>query len=99
MCIRDRPEILPTGALLGGLRKEAAEKMGIFEGTPVYNGGHDQYCASIGAGATSAGDMLLSTGTTWVVMGIAQKPLFTDTYIAPGIHPIRGCLLYTSRCV
>lgn len=84
------PEILPTGALLGGLRKEAAEKMGLFEGTPVYNGGHDQYCASIGAGATSAGDMLLSTGTTWVVMGIAQKPLFTDTYIAPGIHPIRG---------
>ncbi len=84
------PEILPTGALLGGLRREAAEQMGLCEGTPVYNGGHDQYCASIGAGATRAGDMLLSTGTTWVVMGIAEQPLFTDTFIAPGIHPVKG---------
>ena len=84
------PEILPTGAFLGGLRRGAAEEIGLPEGTPVYNGGHDQYCASIGAGATSAGDMLLSTGTTWVVMGITRRPLFTDTFIAPGIHPIKG---------
>ena len=34
--------------------------------------------------------MLLSAGTTWVLMGIDRKPLFTDTYIAPGKHPVEG---------
>lgn len=84
------PEILPTGAKVGTLTKEAAQSMGLLEGIPVFNGAHDQYCASIGAGAVHDGDMLLSAGTTWVLMGIGTKPLFTDTYIAPGKHPVEG---------
>lgn len=84
------PEILPTGEKVGDLCKEAAEQMGVSAGIPVFNGAHDQYCASIGAGAVSAGDMLLSAGTTWVLMGIGTKPLFTKSYIAPGKHPVEG---------
>lgn len=84
------PEVLPTGAKVGTLTKEAALKMGLPEGIPVFNGAHDQYCASIGAGAVREGDMLLSAGTTWVLMGIGSKPLFTDSYIAPGKHPVEG---------
>jgi len=84
------PKIIPTGVLLGGLTGFAARETGLQVNTPVYNGAHDQYCASVGAGAIKKGDMLLSAGTTWVVMGIDDKPLFTDTYIAPGVHPISG---------
>ena len=86
----DLPRLCPTGALVGGLTDSAARKLGLVAGIPVYNGGHDQYCASIGSGAIFDGDMLLSAGTTWVVMGITEKPLFTDSFIAPGIHPIPG---------
>ncbi len=84
------PEVIPTGALVGSVSQSAASATGLLAGTPVYNGAHDQYCASIGAGAIKKGDMLLSAGTTWVVMGIDDKPLFTSTYIAPGVHPING---------
>ncbi|MCI8526267.1 MAG: hypothetical protein HFF17_10175 [Oscillospiraceae bacterium] len=84
------PEIAPTGAPVGKLLPEAAAAMGLRAGIPVYNGAHDQYCAAIGAGAVHDGDMLLSAGTTWVLMGITRKPLFTDSYVAPGKHPVEG---------
>ena len=82
------PRSLPTGGFVGGLTGQAAKDLGLTAGTPVFNGAHDQYCASIGAGAVSKGDMLLSAGTTWVVMGIGDKPLFTKSFIAPGKHPV-----------
>ena len=67
------PPVAPTGALVGPLLPEAAEALGLPAGIPVYNGAHDQYCASIGAGAVHDGDLLLSAGTTWVFMGIGTK--------------------------
>lgn len=84
------PEILPAGALVGTLSSAASKATGLPEGIPVYNGAHDQYCASIGAGAIHGGDMLLSAGTTWVLMGITEKPMYTDSFIVPGRHPIDG---------
>ena len=84
------PQVTPTGALVGALLPEAAEAMGLIPGIPVYNGAHDQYCASIGAGAVHDGDMLLSAGTTWVLMGVGKKPMFTSTFVAPGKHPVEG---------
>lgn len=88
---RDRlPECLPTGALVGTLTDEAAKELKIPSTVKVYNGAHDQYCASLGSGAVNPGDMLLSTGTTWVILGISEKPLFTKSHIAPGVHPVKG---------
>lgn len=84
------PEIRPTGAAVGGLTAQAAEELGLPEGTPVFNGAHDQYCASLGSGAVRPGDLLLATGTTWVVFGIADHLMFSDTHLSPGIHPAGG---------
>ena len=67
------PQVLPTGALVGALLPKAAVALGLPAGIPVYNGAHDQYCASIGAGAVHDGDMLLSAGTTWVLMGVGKN--------------------------
>lgn len=79
-----------TGQLVGTVTKDAAEKTGLLQGTPVYLGAHDQYCASIGCGAVRPGDMLLSTGTAWVLLGITDKLLFTPSRIAAGVHPKEG---------
>ena len=84
------PEILPTGAYVGGITARAARETGLPEGMPVYNGVHDQYSASIGAGAVRDGDLLLSGGTTWVLIGIGNTPVFTGSYAAPGRHPQEG---------
>ena len=84
------PEVLPVGAKVGHLTPEASDELGLSENVSVYNGAHDQYCAALGCGATKPGDMLLATGTTWVVLGVTDSLLYTDSYIAPGIHPAEG---------
>ncbi len=81
------PEVLPVGALVGNLTEEAAVILGLSTNVKVYNGAHDQYCASLGSGAVEVGDMLLATGTTWVVLGITPELLYTSSHISPGIHP------------
>ena len=84
------PEIRPTGALVGALTAVAAQALGLDDGLPVFNGAHDQYCASIGAAAIQEGDMLLSAGTTWVILGLGKQLLYSDSFIAPSIHPVPG---------
>ncbi|MBQ7384538.1 MAG: FGGY-family carbohydrate kinase [Clostridia bacterium] len=84
------PEIAPAGTLVGTLTKECADAFGLGIHVKVINGAHDQYCASIGSGAVSAGDMLVATGTTWVVLGIADKLIYTPSRVSPGIHPVEG---------
>lgn len=88
---RDRlPQVLPVGSPVGTLTEEAAAALGLSRDVTVYNGAHDQYCASIGSGAVDTGDMLLATGTTWVVLGVTDRLLYTDNHICPGIHPVQG---------
>lgn len=84
------PPILPTGTLVGMLTEKAAEMLGLSTEVKVFNGAHDQYCASLGSGTVRPGEFLVSTGTTWVVMGIAEKPLFSSSRISPCPHPISG---------
>ncbi len=81
------PEVLPMGAPVGKLTKEAAKALGLSQNVTVFNGAHDQYCAALGSGAVEAGDMLLATGTAWVVLGVTDELLYTDNHICPGIHP------------
>ncbi|MDD4773701.1 MAG: FGGY family carbohydrate kinase [Eubacteriales bacterium] len=85
------PEVMPTGAFIGTLTGNAASLLRLDRDVRVYNGAHDQYCAALGCGALDSGDMLLSTGTTWVVLGITDKPVYTESRISPGKHP-RGNL-------
>jgi len=84
-------EIVQSGSLIGNLTPDAAGQLGLNTAVQVISGGHDQYCAAVGAGAIHKGDMLLSTGTAWVVLGISDIPLFeAGTYLAPGPHIING---------
>lgn len=82
------PELLPTGAFLSALLPEAAEELGLPQTVRVYNGAHDQYCASLGSGAVNPGEMLISTGTAWAVMGISESPIFSPSCISSCSHPI-----------
>ncbi len=79
------PEIMPTGTVIGNLTPEAAEAMGLTTNTKVVNGGHDQYCAAAGANVLEAGDILLSTGTAWVIFG-ATRFLNHDSILSVGPH-------------
>lgn len=88
---RDKlPDILPIGTEVGYLCPDAANALGLGTSVKVFNGAHDQYCAAVGCGAVNSGDMLLATGTTWVVLGVTDKILYTESHISPGIHAVSG---------
>jgi sugar (pentulose or hexulose) kinase len=77
--------IKQSGEVTGYLKGEICNKIGIKTKVPVINGGHDQYCAGIGAGIFSEKDILLSTGTAWVVFKMLSKPVFdSKRYFAVG---------------
>ncbi len=84
------PRVVPIGTLIGKLTPDAAADMGLDTSVSVYCGAHDQYCASMGSGVTSPGDILLATGTAWVMFGVTDKLCFNSCYIAPGIHALPG---------
>lgn len=84
------PETLPSASFIGNLTKDAADALGLDTEVKVYNGAHDQYCASIGSGTVEAGQLLLATGTAWVLFGVTETPLFGKSRISPCIHPAGG---------
>ncbi|HOJ10524.1 MAG TPA: FGGY family carbohydrate kinase [Clostridiales bacterium] len=84
-------EVMEPGLAVGELAASAAEELGLGTTVKVINGGHDQYCAAVGAGAIEEGELFLSTGTAWVLLGTFKQPVFDlDTYIAPGRHIVNN---------
>ena len=66
-------KVLPTGEAVGTLLKETAEVLGLSENTVFINGVHDQYAVAVGAGCTGSGDVLIGTGTAWVVAAMSPE--------------------------
>lgn len=84
------PVTLPTAAPVGRLTPAAAEALGLDTDVMVYNGAHDQYCASLGSGTARPGELLLATGTAWVLFAVTESPLFSPSLISPCTHPAGG---------
>jgi sugar (pentulose or hexulose) kinase len=86
--------LVPEGAVMGQLTREAAALTGLPEGTPVTLAGHDHPCASLAAGITGPGQMLDSTGTAEAVIGAIPRPVLTqaaiDSQISQGPLPVPG---------
>ena len=88
------PEILPSGAVIGTLTEKAAAELGLPANVELISGAHDQYAAALGAGALKSGDILVGTGTSFVVTAVTGKPAFDTGFpvsvsAAPGLY---GCL-------
>lgn len=61
------PKILTAGELIGVAGSDFLSKTGLYGDIKVYAGLHDQFSASLGANYFSNNDVIVSTGTTWVV--------------------------------
>jgi sugar (pentulose or hexulose) kinase len=70
------PEVIDSFGVAGKLTSEAAEELGLPEGTPVVTGTHDGAAANLGAGAMHAGDACLTLGTNGVVRVVTGEPLY-----------------------
>lgn len=79
--------VLPCGKHAGTLGGDAATALGLSPGIPVWVGAHDQYCAAIGSGVTRPGQLLIATGTAWVLFGVTGQAEFSELHAAPGVFP------------
>ena len=70
------PTLVNSGEIIGNLTKNAAEELGLSESTVLVAGAHDQYAVALGAGATKDGDILIGSGTCWVVTAISKEANF-----------------------
>ncbi len=76
-------EIVPCTEVVGGLTKEAADELGLPEGTPVFGGGGDATLIGVGAGAVRPGDTHIYSGTSgWVSTVVEKQTVDTGAMIA-----------------
>ena len=67
--------LIPSGQVIGPLTEEAARALGLTTQTLLVSGAHDQYAAALGAG-TGPGEVMVGSGTSWVLTCLDQKPHF-----------------------
>ncbi|PIW18931.1 MAG: hypothetical protein COW34_04005 [Armatimonadetes bacterium CG17_big_fil_post_rev_8_21_14_2_50_66_6] len=84
------PALRRAGEPFGQLTPTAAAELGLPGETMVCVGGHDQYCAALGAGVTREGTCLLSCGTAWVALVDSPTLVFDPARkVSPGTHVIQ----------
>ncbi|MGD0113929.1 MAG: FGGY family carbohydrate kinase [Armatimonadota bacterium] len=80
-----------AGEAAGMLSPSASRALGVRAGIPVAAPAHDQYAGALGAGCVSAGDILLSAGTAWVILLVTDRPVIDRTSsFWPARHVQRG---------
>ena len=84
-------KVIPSGEIIGNLTKEAADALGLDTDVLLISGGHDQYCGALGSGLVMPGELVVSTGTSWVMTAITNGPLFdSESCFHPGKHVVPG---------
>ncbi len=78
------PRLLETGEAAGAVCPAAAQQLGIPEGVLVAPGGGDNMMSAIGSGATRAGTVVMSLGTSGTVFTRCDEPVIDpEGLIAP----------------
>lgn len=73
-------EVLPIGAPVGNLTREAADELGLGTHVVVAQGGIDAYTAMLGLGVTTPGQMAIVMGTSTCHMALCESGLF-ETHV------------------
>lgn len=69
-------KIALSGELIGNLTEKTAKELGLTTKTVLVTGAHDQYAVVLGAGALNQGDILIGSGTCWVLTALSNSPDF-----------------------
>jgi xylulokinase len=71
---RALPPVVPSLGVIGSLRREAADALGLEAGIPVSAGGGDNRCAAIGSDVVSEGPLVVSLGTSGTAFAYRSAP-------------------------
>lgn len=89
--------VTDMGDVVGGLRRDVAEELGLRPGTPVAQGGIDGFVGMIGLGVIEPGKLAFITGSSHALLGQAAEPIhgrgfwgaYTDAVI-PGQYTLEA---------
>ena len=73
--VKHMPEIVSSTSVVGTLRKEQAEQLGLREGISVFGGGGDASLIGVGAGSVALGDTHVYCGTSGWVSTVVDKSI------------------------
>jgi FGGY-family pentulose kinase len=98
--------ILDLGQVVGTLRRDVAEELGLQPGIPVGQGGADALVAMIGLGVTTPGKMAFIVGSSHLHLGQSAHSFhgkgmfgaYTDAVI-PGLYVVEGGQISTGSVV
>ncbi|MFP4016912.1 MAG: xylulokinase [Halanaerobiales bacterium] len=68
------PPVVESIAVVGEITEEVASETGLKAGTPVVAGGADNSCGAVGSGIIKEGRVMVSIGTSGVVVAFAGQP-------------------------
>lgn len=93
------PDIVPSTQVIGTIRKEAAEVLGLNTSVQVVAGGVDNSCMALGAKAFKEGRVYNSLGSSsWIAVS-SSKPLldsksrpYVFTHVLPGMFASALCI-------
>jgi len=78
------PALFSPRAAAGRLTGSVARDTGLPAGIPVSPAVHDQYAAALGANVTHAGDVMVGTGTAWVLLLVSptlEPPIANRSFV------------------
>ena len=80
------PSIIPADAVGGTITAEVAAATGLPIGTPVAGGGADNACGAVGNGVVTSGLVLISVGTSGIVLAHSDSPQVDTSGPIPRVH-------------
>ena len=70
------PPAYSSSTVVGGLRSEIANQLGLLPGTPIVIGGGDGACATVGAGAVQEAETYCYLGSSAWIAFVKHVPIF-----------------------
>lgn len=87
-------DLVPPGAIVGGLTSTLAAVTGLAEGLPVVSAGGDQQCAALGLGLFSGQRAVSNTGTGSYLIGHTDHPALDEKMrLACNVSAIPGAYI------
>jgi xylulokinase len=77
-------ELVPSGAIVGEVRADLADELGLPRSVLLAAGGHDQPCAALGAGVIDPGSAVDGLGTTECITPVFTEPVINKQTISCG---------------
>lgn len=75
------PGLVQSGSIVGEVRKEIAQSLGLLTTTLVVAGGHDQACAALGAGILSSNQAVDGIGTVECITPVYGQPVLNTSML------------------